>query len=623
MLVSSVRAGLLATAATTFLATQAFAQDAFDLDTIIISGGLSPIDAAKYGRASSVVTAQDIKNRGITTVQDALRALPGVSVNGSSASMTGLRIRGGESNHTMVLIDGVLASGADEGYSLSGLDAANIERIEVLRGPQSAFYGASASTGVVNIITRKAEPGQTGRASLEVGAGTSASVFFGHRTEGGGISLALSSSDDRGYDASGDGGEKDGVRRDTAILSGDIMAGKDLKLGFSIRRSEEKFDYDETAWAATDAASYIIDDPSKYSERDEITANLFAEYSMMGGRLEHRFALETTRYDQSYDGWAPSKTRADVAKYRLSYGLDGPVDEADHLLNFLLEKEEKSSSTNPGYSPKATSVALEYRGSLANGLNVQLGARHIQNSTYEDTTTWNVGLSYFLPQSGVRLHASAGTGVVDPSYFELFASSYGYSGNPDLTPETNRSFDLGATFPIFADRGSIDVTYFNETLIDEITDIPTGGGTYGFINQSGKAKRQGVEVSGDLQATDLLALRMGYTYIDAENPDGSVETRRPRNELTLGATYETFGGRGSVSADLRHVSGNYDKQGWGAGAVEKLPAFTTLDVAARYDLNDRVTLTGRVTNVFDKETSDTWGYANRGRAIYVGLNANF
>ncbi|QCO58056.1 TonB-dependent receptor (plasmid) [Pseudorhodobacter turbinis] len=618
-----MRAGLLATAAATFSITPTFAQEVFDLDEIIISGGLSPIGAAQYGHAASVVTAQDIEDRGITTVRDALRSLPGVSVNGSSASLTGLRIRGGEANHTLVLIDGILASGADGGYSLSGLETANIERIEVLRGPQSAFYGASASTGVVNIITRKAEMGQTASASLEVGAGTTASVFLGHRTERGAISLAISSSDDRGYDVSGDGGEKDSVRRDTAILSGDIMATEDLKLGFTIRRSKEDYDYDDTSWTPTDAASYIVDNPSNYSTRDETTASLFAEYSMLDGRLEQRFALETTRFDQSYNGGAPSKNTANAAKYRLSYGIDGTVKDANQLLNLLLEKEEKSSSSNPDYNPKATSVALEYRGSFDNGLNVQLGARHDQNSQYKDTTTWNVGLSYLLPQSGVRLHASAGTGVVDPSYFQLFASSFGYSGNPDLTPERNRSFDLGATFPIFADRGSIDVTYFNETLTDKITDISTGPGTFGFINQGGKAKRQGIEVTGNMQATDVLALRLGYTYIDAKNPDGATETRRPRNELTLGATYETFGGRGAVSADLRHVSGNYDLQGWGARSVEKLPDFTTLDVAAHYDLSDRVTLTGRVSNLFDKDTSDSWGYANRGRAVYVGLNAKF
>lgn len=143
-----IRTALLATVATApLLALPATAQDAFDLGEIIISGGLSPIDAARYGRAASVVTAQDIQARGITTVQDALRALPGVSVSNSGASLGTVRIRGGESSHTLVLIDGIPAASGGA-YSFSGLETANIDRIEVLRGPQSAIYGARAVTGV-------------------------------------------------------------------------------------------------------------------------------------------------------------------------------------------------------------------------------------------------------------------------------------------------------------------------------------------------------------------------------------------------------------------------------------------------------------------------------------------
>src|SRR5690606_9509745 len=100
-----------------------------------------------------------------------------------------VRIRGGDANHTLILVDGIVASGAEDGYSLSGLETSNIERIEVLRGAQSATYGASASTGLINIITRKAALGQTTNLTFEVGAGTVVSAFLGYRTERGGVSL--------------------------------------------------------------------------------------------------------------------------------------------------------------------------------------------------------------------------------------------------------------------------------------------------------------------------------------------------------------------------------------------------------------------------------------------------
>lgn len=620
-----LRSYLLASVAISpFLISSASAQDVFDLGEIIVSGGLSPIEADALGRSSSVVTAQQIENRGIATVQDALRALPGVSVNGSSNTFTQVRIRGGEANHTLILIDGIEAAGGDGEYILSGLETANIERIEVLRGPQSVYYGSNASAGVINIITRKGAIGETYSASLEVGAATTATAFISRRNERGGLSFSLSHTDDRGYDQSGDGGEKDGLERTTAILSGDYLVTDDLKLGFTLRRADEEYDTDPSPFGAVDAASYVVDDPTTGATRDEWTAGVYAEYAVMDGRLTHRFSFEKTEYESTFNGGAPTTTDSEALKYRLSFGLDGRVvSDADHLLNLLLEHEKDSSSSNPLFGRETTSIALEYRGSFANGLDLQAGARFDDNDVFEDATTWNVGLSYRIPDTGVRLHASAGTGIVNPSYFELYADAFGFTGNPNLNPERNKSFDIGAEFAVFDGRGLIDITYFNETLTDEITSVSTGPGTFTYENQVGESDRQGLEVSGTMQATDVLALRLAYTYIDAKNPDNTVEIRRPRHELALGATLDTFGGRGTVSADIRHVSGNFDTQFWGTNDTVELPAYTTVDVAARYKLTDTLTLNGRITNLFDDDAVDVWGFASRGRAAYVGISARF
>lgn len=598
-------------------------QQAFALDDIVISGGLTPVEAEKYGRAASVLTAKEIESRGISNVQDALRAVPGVSVNGSSTSFTQVRIRGGETNHTLVLIDGIKAAGGDSEYNLSGLETANIERIEVLRGPQSVYYGSNASAGVINIITRKGETGSTASGSIEFGSGTTATAFFAHRNPRGGIALSLNSSHDAGYDQSGDGFEKDTLHRNSLALSGDVQATPDIKLGFTLRHSDETSDFDDTPWTAADEASYVTDDPTLFSDRKETSASVYGEYEAMGGRLTQRLAFETTRHSSAQNGATATDTTSRAAKYRLSYGIDGAAATAGHLVNLLLEAQDDSSTSNAQYDRRSKSLALEYRGQFDNGLNLQAGARYDDNDVFSNATTWTLGASYTLAQTGIRLHASAGTGVVNPSYFELYADNYGYTGNPNLKPEENRSFDLGATFPIFGDRGTIDVTYFNETLTGEISVTSTAPGAYTYINEAGDSDRQGIEINAALQATDTLDLRFAYTYIDARNANDTVEIRRPRNEASLGMTSQAFGGRGSISADLRHVSGNYDTQYWIGGTTAKLPAYTTLDLSAQYELTDQVALNGRITNLFNTETSDVWGYANRGRAIYAGLNARF
>lgn len=606
-------------------ASTALAQSPYELDEIVVSGGFTPVEEQRYGQSVSVLTAQDIQDRGVLTVQDALRAIPGLSVSGSGNNFTYVRIRGGEANHTLIMVDGVQLSAGDSAYILSGLDTANIERIEVLRGPQSVFYGSDASAGVINIITKRGGPGTEYGGSVELGDGYAASARFSVRSARGGLALGLSRLDDDGYDFSGSNGELDGTRRSTLNLTGDYDVTDRLKLGFTLRASDENYAFDSTNFLASTADEYVVDDPNQTSERKERSGSLFAEYEALDGRLIHRLTFEGSDYAQSTNDATPTKADRSAAKYLLSYGLDGyDIATTNHLLNVMAERQKDSSSTNPEYRRETKSVAMEYRGTLANGLNLQAGLRYDDNKTFEDDVLWILAGSYTFSESGVQLHASAGTGSVNPTYFELFADSFGFVGNTGLKPEKNQSIDFGVEVPFWGERGLVDVTYFHNDLTDEITpvfDPVTGSST--FINESDKSRRHGVEISGRVQATDTLDLQLSYTYLKAKNADGTVEVRRPRHELWLGATQKFMQGRGSVTADLRYVAGNYDNQYFGSYEVAELPDYVTVDIAAQYDLTDAVQLTGRITNLFDRSYSDTWGYATRGRAAYIGLRAAF
>lgn len=615
-------------AAAFHIATPILAQEPTEvtLAPVILSGGLTPVAADAFGRAATVVTAAEIEERGIRSVQDALRAIPGVAVSSTGSSYTQVRIRGAEGNHTLILIDGIEATGGADEYILTGLETANIERIEVLRGPQSVYFGSNASAGVINIITRKGAPGLHYGGSAEIGNGYAVSGFATQRGTRGGLAFNASVRDDHGYDQSGDGGEKDGIRRKTAGLSGDWLATENLRLGFTTRRSTEDYDYDSNGWPVSNAGEYVVDDPNQTSTRDEFTGAVWGEYSAPGGALTQRLEYQDTIYKQSYNGGRTTRGETEKLKYRLSYGLDGaPADASAHLLNLLIERQEDESSSASDYSREMTSYALEYRGRLDSGLDVQAGLRRDNNKTFEDFTSWNIGLSWRIPDTALRLHASAGRAAVNPSYYELFANDSWTAGNPGLTPEQNRGFDIGLEAGFLGGRGLVDVTYFKEKMRDEITYVygaaPDGRASY--INQTGDSPREGVEISAQLQATQALRLGANYTWLDASNPDGSVEIRRPRNELGLTATLDTFGGRGFITADLRHVSGNYDTQYWGGNPTVKLPAYTTVNLGTGYDLSDQVRLTGRVVNLFDKDYSDVWGYASQGRTFYAGIEAKW
>ena len=614
----------------------------FDLDEIVVSGGLTPFASNAYGRSVSVLTSDDIEDRGLRTIQDALRALPGVSVASVGANYTQVRLRGSESNNVLILLDGVELGGGGEEYIISGLETANVDRIEVLRGPQSVFYGSNASSGVINIITRTGSVGTQYGGSVEVGNGYALSGNVSTRTDRGGLAFSFSDRDDAGFDASGDGGEKDGTRRRTLGLSADWKATDDLTLGFTIRRSDEDYDYDVNSFSASTPDEYVVDEPNALSEREETTAQVYADYQMLDGRLTHRLSYSLSRFDQfsedpiqgayALDG----ETRS--LKYRGSFALDGgTVADARQLLSVLLEDVQEKTSTTfvPEFDRGSQSVALEYRGFFEGGIDIQAGLRHDMNDTFDDFTTWNLGLSWRIPDTGLRLHASAGTGVVNPNFFENFGGSFGYISNTTLTPEENRGYDIGIEAEVLGGRGIIDVTYFNEELTNAITVVSGDAGANGscipsasgasscYVNLSGKSPREGVEVSGVLQATENLSLRLAYTYLDAKTPTGTPATRRPEHELGLGATLRTFGDKGSITADLRHVAGSFDTQFFGSFSNEKLPDFTTVNLSATYDLTDNLALTGRVVNLFDEEYSESWGYASQGRTLYVGLQGQW
>ena len=513
-------AALLPFAAT---AQQAEPQGATVLDTVVISGGLSPIAANAYGRAHTVLTAADLEQRGIRTVREALRDVPGVAVTSSGGSYTQVRIRGAEANHTLILIDGVPATGGNDEYILTGLETANIDRIEVLRGPQSVYYGSNASAGVINIITRQGEIGSHYGATVEVGNGYAASGWFTHRTERGGLAFNVSKRDDHGYNQAFNGDEKDGIDRKTLGLTGDWQAADDVKLGFTLRRARENYDYDTDNYASTGITDYLIDDPSPHSQRNETLGSAWGEYAALGGRMLHRLEYQDTVFKQNHNDGPFTRGQTRALKYRLSTSLDGQaVTDARQMLNLMIERIEDESNAAPDYARANNSVALEYRGFFDNGLDVQAGLRHDNFDAFDDFTSWNVALSWQMPDAPYRLHGSAGRGLVKPSYYELFANDSYTQGNPELTPERNSGFDLGVEATLLDGRAVVDLTYFNETMRDKISYLagaaPDGSGRASYVNQQGDSPRQGIELSGQVQATDALRVGMNYTYLDAKTP---------------------------------------------------------------------------------------------------------
>lgn len=632
----------------------ALAEETFITPPIIVTGGLVPIEAAAYGRSVSVITAEEIEARDLHYVSEALRSLPGVSVSqtGGQGGLTSIRLRGAEGRHTLVLVDGVDISAPENAeYDFGGLLVSDIERIEVLRGPQSALYGANAIGGVISIITKKGrEPGLHWHAEGEGGTdGTGAgSLALRGMSESGSFSVALARRENMGFDVSDTpGGEKDGDRNLTLNARGDLDIADWLTVGGTFRLVDRHTTTDGFLGGPT-VDELVIDDNSALGRR-EISGSLFAISEHGRFRHETRTSYLTTD-DQStyYDYWSGGDMiRTDATGTRLAMSvrstvaLDAPtLAMADHSLTVLTEYQHESFVHNdpalldplvPGDLSRLKKQTRdlygfvgEYRGTFFDTIDLQAGLRHDVNDRFEDATTWSVGASWWATET-TRLHSSAGRAVQNPTLVDQFGFYPGqWIGNPDLKPEESLGWDIGIEQAFWDDRAIIDLTYFRQNLRNEVSAVYENYPIGSPVNKAGTSKRQGIEVAGTLQPTDKLALGASYTWLNATNPDGTVEVRRPKHEAGVNAELR-FLDRGNLRVDARYVAGNRDND-FRAGAPRpyvKLEDHLVVDIAASWAVTDEVEVFGRIKNAFDADYQEVYGYETPGITAFAGVRARW
>jgi len=654
------------TATTALLTQPALAQDApLDLGTIVLSAGLTPVEASEYGRAATVLTEDDINEQSTKYVADVLRSVPGVSVSrtGSFGGLTQVRLRGHEGNHTLVLIDGVEVAAPNQGeYDFGGLLATEIERIEVIRGPQSSLYGSNSIGGVISITTKRAtEPGFSGEAGVEFGSDgtTEGRLALRYKGERGDLSFSAIRRDTGGFDISDTpGGEDDGDLNRTYNFNGRFFVNDQLTIGGTLRHTDRISDTDTFNFAAPTPDGLVTDGPGNATVQ-ETFGSVFAELDSLGGRLHSRVDLSFADIDRQGLSSAGVRnqdntgTRTKIS-YKGSYALDtADVDTANHVLTLAAEWErltykenDASIVSNPGQLVKRTreqtALVAEYQGRFDNGFAIQGSLRHDFNDKFEDFTTYALGASYTLPNQTTRLHASYGTGVQNPTLIEQFGFFSNFVGNPDLEPEQSEGWDIGIEQQFLDGRGLIDVTYFNDELTDEIASGPSATpGVSTPINLSGTSDRQGIEIAARFDITDRLNTRLSYTWIDATEtvPNGvgatreAIEIRRPEHEFSIGIDYTLPNDRTRLSLDATHVSGLYDLNFKTADFVNpsapenfdrtKLSDYTVVNLGFTHDITDQVRLNGRIANLFDESYEELEGYATQGRTVYLGVTARF
>ena len=616
------------------LPAKAQEEEVIEIPKVVVSASRVPLPAAEVGSAVTVITEEELEERQVRIVSDVLRDVPGLAVSrsGPVGAFTQVRIRGAEGNQTLVLIDGIEVNNpaAQSEFDFANLLNTEIERIEVLRGPQSALYGSDSIGGVINIVTKRPEAGVTAVGRGEAGsfATRDGLINLGYGMERGYLSGTFNRFVTNGISAAdeNDGNsEADSYANTTGRVKAGITPFEFLEIdavGYWINSDRQ---------ADAFAPNINVIDSDDESETRERYGRLSAKVTLFEGAWEQ--IASATYIDVNSDFFDGSGTETfasdgekDTFSYQSNLFFSTPdFAEANHGLTFVAEREREEQYTegNSIFSPpNAVQIVNygyvgEYRVGLWERLFLSGSLRFDDNDNlFDNELTYRATGAYLHTETGTRLHGSVGRGVKNPTLFELFGSTPTFTGNPDLTPEESIGWDIGVEQSLFDERLLVDVTYFNNRIKDLIQ-----GSASTAVNLDGTSKIQGIEVSASVEPLDGLRLNAAYTYTDGQDAQGTELVRTARHIASFNANYgfELFGRPGNINLGVRYNGDQQDLVFTSPVTRTTLDAFTLVNLAASYEVYDGVELFARGENLLNEHYQEVFGYGEPGIAGYAGV----
>ena len=614
----------------------------------VYSAYATPVNQDQTASSVTVLTEKEFAERNATYVSDVLKTVPGVAmgVSGGRGAITSLFLRGANSKHTAVIIDGIRVNPADTNFDFGGLALSNIEQIEVLRGEQSALWGSDAMGGVVYITTKSGlYKDKEFNVDFDLGAGS-------HRTRDGSVTLSgqhhglyyalhgdshrtqgISARSERVFNYTSVSGakstnvpatEKDGFHRDNVSMR---LGFDDSKKGvdFLASHSSQTLHLDNSA-----ADELKFDDNTRTRETRYKLSGYFGNAEDL---FVHKAAVSHVKMDADtaqYQSWASAigKTEYYSKKLNTNYQLDinfdreGEVKQAVSVLADYQNTKYIASAYNFA-EKKLTekSVATEYRLFTESDHSLSVSGRYTDNSLFENAFTARLAGAYRLSQN-LKAHASIGKAIHNPTFIDVYGwgNSTSWAANPNLKPEKSLGGELGLLVESNDKRHSLDTTLFARNVDNFLSAVPVRGSTaYRTINRDGKTKIKGVEVAYNGKFTEQLSgyANYTYTYIKSENDQyGSNYVRRPKHTGNLGLAYQITKKLGS-DVNVSYVGKRLDSGDF------KMPSYTLANLGVNYQLTSNLNIYANLNNVFNKKYENVLGYGQDGRHVYVGLRGSF
>ena len=598
----------------------------------IITVSATPISIDDAGSSVSVISRQDILDRNAASVQDLLREVPGFSVSqqGSHGAVSQVRIRGAEANQVLVLINGIevndLAQGSE--FDFSQISTNDIERIEIVRGPQSALWGSDAMAGVIHIITMPNTDHGSFDASIESGSFSTQRATFSanHGSSRHQAKFSVDYLDSDGTNIARSGSEDDGLENLTLSLAGRYATSDNLSLTYTIRHTDKTSEFD-----AIDFFTTGLPVDANYETASKYLYSGFSVNHFINNTFDHSLKVSRTDTDNETSASNPDKeiTRGvrDAFKYQFNY-LVGTNRLSLRIEHKTEDYEQRGTASffgdpNQNLEAKTDSFSSEYR-YVGDRFNFSLSGRHDNNSEFDDANSWRMTGNFKWPRA--TLFASVGESIKNPTFTERFGFYTNFIGNPDLEPEVSLHWEIGARTSLLNEKVDLALTYFDATLENEINgfifDFGTGGFTSG--NVDGESERKGVEMELRYAQSEKIDLTATYTYLDATQPEfnGSdvTEVRRPEHTGSLTMNYRwsqaglnfAISYTGTQEDDFFPPFPPYQER-------VQLKAFTLASLSGYYNVNQLVTVTARIENITDEDYEQVYGFTSPGIGGYLGF----
>lgn len=606
------------------------------LPTIVVSPTAIPTPADQVASSISVISAADIERDQRRTVPDALNTIPGLNVvqAGGPGGQTSVFMRGTNANHVKVLIDGIDASdpsNPNRAFDFGQLPTDDIDRIEVLRGPQSGLYGADAIGGVISITTKsgKGPP----KISVMVEGGSFGTTNQAARLSGSAdrFSYAFNVLHLRSTDTPvtplellppGRARINDFYDNVTSSTKLGFDITENLRVNAVARHTDATLRFtgdDFSVFPAVPAAAQSTQMVSQTFARTE------AVWSLFDNGFVNRFGVAFTDHwnwskaaDSAFGPAVPTINAGD----RLKVDWQGNIRVADghHVLLGLEDETERlrTSATRAQNGNRAGYAELQ--SAFPGRVFLVANVRYDDNERFGGHPTWRVAPAYIVPGTDTKLKASYGTGFKAPTLNQLFVSfpEFNFFANPNLRPETSQGYDAGFEQPLFNERVRFGATYFH----NDIADLITTNATFTSLTNIGRAITQGVEAFASVAVTDRLRLRADYTYTEAIDAETRLQLlRRPWHKATVQTIWTPIDAF-SLSATLifvgPFVDGNRDF------SIQRLtnPGYTVVNLAASYTIDEHVKVFGRVDNLFNVHYQNPTGFERPGLGMFAGLRVS-